>query len=247
MIKQPIFSIIVVTFNSAKTLEKCFLSLRRQTFGNWELVVVDGSSTDDTIKIIQKYRQMISYFVSEKDSGIYDAMNKAVAKAKGEFLYFLNSDDEFHDENVLRDVSKVIDEKTELLTANVVKKYENYSIIKKNKLIKSNLRKGLMPSHQSMFLRKSLFNVIGGFNESYKSSGDFDLCCKLFRFKVKTDYFDRNIAFFSYGGVSSNKKIAYSETFLIIKKYFGKYFAMIFYLKKIFIEQNIKKLIKLLP
>ncbi|MBU1033819.1 glycosyltransferase [Patescibacteria group bacterium] len=244
MSKNPFFSIIVITFNSEKTLEKSLNSLFIQTFTNWELIAIDGSSSDSTLKILNKYRNRINYFVSEKDSGIYDAMNKGAAASTGQFLFFLNSDDEFFDNKVLEDVFKQINDDVDLLSAIVTKVYKKHQIIKKNRLTKENLKKGLMPPHQSMFIKKTLFGEVGGYNENYKSSGDFELCCKLFEHSPKYKYIDRQIAFFNHGGMSSDKRIAYFETFWIINNYFGRYFATIFYIKKIILEQGLKKIIK---
>lgn len=245
MNNNPFFSIIVVTYNSEKTLEKCLRSLFEQTFTNWELVVIDGLSADSTASIIEKHQEQINFFVSEKDSGIYDAMNKGAKNSRGKFLYFLNSDDELYDKNVLEDVSQHLNDETELLTANVLKTYQKHSVLKRNQLTESNLKKGLMPPHQSMFIEKNFFDRVGGYVTKYKSSGDFELCCKIFKFGVKLKYVDRKIAFFKAGGMSSNKKIAYFETFEIIGNYFGRYFAIIFYIKKIILEQGLKRIIKL--
>lgn len=240
---NPFFSIIIVTFNSEKTLEKCFNSLFSQTFLNWELLVIDGQSTDKTVKIINKHLSKIDYFVSEKDSGIYDAMNKGARQARGKFLYFLNSDDEFFDSLVLEDVFNSIDNNTDLITANVLKIYEKKSILKKTRLIRINLLLGMMPPHQSMFLRKNAFNMVGGFSTKYRSSGDFDLCCKLFEKEVSCKRINRNIAFFKAGGMSANKKIAYKELFEIVKGHFGLFWGHFFYFRKIILEQGLKKII----
>lgn len=244
MNKNPLLSIIVVTYNSEKTLEECLASLFMQTFTNWELVVIDGLSTDSTITILKKYQHKINFLLSEKDSGIYDAMNKGANNSKGKYLYFLNSDDELFDKEVLDDVSKYLDNRVELLTANVLKTYKKHSILKSNRLTAKNLKKGLMPPHQSMFIKKSFFDSVGGYANKYKSSGDFEFCCKIFKYGVKLRYLNRKIAFFRAGGMSSNKKIAYFETFRIIDEYFGRYYAAIFYVKKIILEQGIKKIIK---
>lgn len=243
---KTLFSIIVATYNSEKTLESSLESLLEQTYKDWELIVVDGASTDSTKDILKKYEEKIEYFVSEEDSGIYEAMNKGAREAKGEFLYFLNSDDKFYDRNILEFVSQNIDEDIDLITAKVLKIYPKKTILKDIKLNEKNLRKGLMPSHQSMFLRKTVFDSIGSFSTKYKSSADFELCCKLINLNINFKYIDRIIALFKTGGMSGNKKIAYIETYRIIREYFGGFFAMNFYIKKILIEQNMKKIFNLL-
>src|SRR5690242_17431099 len=96
------FSIITVCFNSENVLPKAMASLAIQNYKDYEWVVIDGASTDGTLKVAQSFSAAPSVIVSEKDNGIYDAMNKGVAKAQGDYIFFLNSDDAFHDENVLQ-------------------------------------------------------------------------------------------------------------------------------------------------
>jgi len=246
MKKNPFFSIIVATFNSEKTVETCLDSICDQTFKNWEIVLIDGDSSDNTLKKIKKYQNKIAFISSEKDRGIYDAMNKGVKNSNGKFIFFLNSDDQFFDNKVLEDVFNFISSKKKevsILTANVMKIYPRFSILKNNKLSLKNLKKSIMPPHQSMFVNTKLFHEIGGFNSSLKSSGDFDFCCKLLFNGANTLYFDRITAKFHSGGMSSNKNIAYFETFRIIKKYFGNYYSFLYFFKKIILEQNFKKIL----
>lgn len=240
---MPFFSIIIATHNSAKTLEKTLLSILEQSSKSFEIIIIDGLSKDGTKSIIKKYENKISVFVEEKDSGIYEAMNKGAIRSSGEYLYFLNSDDQFFDNKVLEDVYNLLekDPKIDLLTANVLKKFSKFSTLKNNKFSKRNLKNGVMPPHQAMFVKKDVFLEAGGFDEKYKSSGDFDFCCKIIGEQIKYQYLDRNIAFFIAGGLSSRKDIAYIETTQIINKYFGKFLACSFYFKKVIMEQGFKK------
>lgn len=93
-VQQPAVTIVVVTFNAAEVLERCLQSILQQPFKNYQLLVFDGQSTDDTIDILHKYNKYISYWQSEPDKGIYDAMNKALAFVKGKWIYFLGADDQ---------------------------------------------------------------------------------------------------------------------------------------------------------
>lgn len=243
--QAPFFSIITVTFNSAKTLEKCFKSLFSQVFTDWELIVIDGSSSDSTMRIIENHQNRISKIVSEKDSGIYEAMNKGAKFSKGEYLYFLNSDDQFTDKLVLKDIHEEILKKRSpsLLTANVRKIYQNFTIFKNKQLTSYNLKRGLMPPHQATFIKRTVFEQLGGYKKTYRSSGDFEFACSAFKNKIHAEYFNRLIAFFASGGQSSKKDVAYFETFSILKKYFGRFWANWFFFKKIIVEQQLKKIL----
>lgn len=97
-------SIITVNLNDKTGLEKTIKSVISQSFSDFEFIIIDGESTDGSIDIINQYKSKISYWVSEKDSGIYNAMNKGIRQAKGEYLYFLNSGDALHNENVLHHI-----------------------------------------------------------------------------------------------------------------------------------------------
>ena len=95
MIKKPLISIITVIYNDGKKLEETILSILSQTYDNLEFIIIDGSSTDETIDIIKKYEDKIDYWISEKDSGIFDAMNKGILAAKGDYINFMNAGDFF--------------------------------------------------------------------------------------------------------------------------------------------------------
>ena len=105
---NPLISIITVTYNAAETIEETILSVINQSFDNFEFLIIDGGSTDDTINVIKKFQHKIDYWKSEPDSGIYDAMNKGVKSAKGEFIYFLGGDDLLFNSNVLGDLCSVL-------------------------------------------------------------------------------------------------------------------------------------------
>jgi glycosyltransferase involved in cell wall biosynthesis len=109
-VHNPLFSIVTVSFNSEETILDTFNSIRGQDYNNIEYIVVDGGSNDKTLEIIKKNNDIISHWVSEPDNGIYDAMNKGIKMCTGEFVAILNSDDIYHDNNV---VSKVVNHFTE--------------------------------------------------------------------------------------------------------------------------------------
>ena len=101
-------SIITVSYNAAATIERTILSVIRQTYPHMEYIVIDGGSTDGTVDIIRKYEDQIAYWVSEPDQGIYDAMNKGIRRATGDYIYFLGADDWLRDDQVMQEVSEFI-------------------------------------------------------------------------------------------------------------------------------------------
>ena len=115
MKSNPRFSIITVSYNAKEDLEKSIKSVSNQTFKNYEYLVIDGNSTDGTKELLRKYDKEINYWVSEKDNGIYNAMNKGARVAKGDYLYFLNAGDTFSDKNSLEGVSREIDNNQDLI------------------------------------------------------------------------------------------------------------------------------------
>ena len=106
--KNPLFSIITVVYNGEKYLEKTIESVIKQKFKNFEYIVIDGGSTDNSVKIIEKFEKKIDYWVSEKDRGIYDAFNKGMRVSKGKFIGFINSDD-IYKKNALKIISNYIE------------------------------------------------------------------------------------------------------------------------------------------
>jgi glycosyltransferase involved in cell wall biosynthesis len=98
-------SIITVCYNSAKTIERTFQSVRKQTYSNIEYIVIDGNSIDNTLKIIENYKDIITKVISEPDKGLYDAMNKGIKLAKGDIIGILNSDDVFYSNKTLEEVA----------------------------------------------------------------------------------------------------------------------------------------------
>lgn len=194
-----LFSIIIPTFNSAKTIERCLESIISQTYKNIEVLVIDGVSKDNTIDIVKKYSTVS--LISEPDKGIYDAMNKGIALAKGEWLYFLGSDDFLYNNQVFSKLSEEISNKEfDCL-------YGNVHIFEKNKIhmgkiSRMNLfRKNI--SHQSIVYNKSIFHKLGKYNLNFPVFADLDYNFKLFFSDYKIKYSDLVLANFSIGGISS--------------------------------------------
>ena len=196
-------SIITVSYNASKTIEQTILSVINQTYTNIQYIIIDGKSTDETIDIVNKYKEYISVFVSEKDNGIYDAMNKGISLAQGELIGIINADDWYELDTV----------------ETVVKKY-NLQINQTNCLYYGMLRiwreekeycvrqfhhnfvTETVIQHPTNFVPKALYDIYGGFDASFKIAADYDL---LTRFRVNQVQFikiDKILANFREGGAS---------------------------------------------
>ena len=200
---MPLISIITVCFNAAGTLRHTLDSVCEQGWQDFECIVVDGGSTDDSLAILAEYAGRVDKLVSEPDRGIYDAMNKGVGLARGDFLFFLNADDRFADAGVLADVRAVLgrDSRIDLLYGNAIYDYDGhldrqrYDWVTTSTLLFGNL------CHQAVFARRALFDSIGPFDLDYPIVADYDWFLKVFRSGARTCYFDRDIARFHAGGM----------------------------------------------
>ena len=210
-------SIITVTFNSEKTIRDTIESVLSQDYDNIEHVIIDGDSKDNTIEIVRSYGDKISYFISEKDDGIYDAMNKGIKLAEGTWTIFLNSGDIFYDENILLNFSKILEKKDEdVIHADTVVRYENMKYNSSSKIF--NHKTHRIPfCHQSSFTKTSILNK-NLFNLKYKLSSDFELFLRLFKQKKKFTKVNMIIAEIESGGLSdTNRFQVLKENFDILK------------------------------
>jgi len=214
---SPKISVITVVFNAAKTLKTTIDSVLAQTNKNHELIIVDGGSTDGTLEILKNTRAENLFWISEPDKGIYDAMNKGIKKATGEWILFLGADDTFYDPYVLENVfSKSNYESIDFIYGNV--KSEAYKGLydgefNYEKLLKKNI------SHQSIFYRKNIFEKMGTYNLKYKTHADWDFNLRCFENKeLQVKYVDIVIAEFGKGGLSSNYDIPFLRESLLPRK-----------------------------
>ena len=172
-------TVVTVTYNAADTLENTILSVTNQSYHNLEFIIIDGESTDGTVEIIRKYQHRIAYWTSEKDNGIYDAMNKGIKAGTGDWIIFLGADDVFYNDEVL---SKIFinnnGDGIDFIYGDVILKSKgkvyggnrNY-----DQLIESNI------NHQSVFYNKTIFDKMGLFNLKYPILADFELNLHIFR------------------------------------------------------------------
>jgi glycosyltransferase involved in cell wall biosynthesis len=237
-------SIITCVFNAVDTIESTITSVLSQTYPMCEFILIDGGSTDGSLELIKKFDEEIDYWVSERDQGIYEAMNKGARKASGDYLFFLNADDWFADETVVEEVfTKVCDKKPDLIYGNSIRVYPGFQAVISRKLKRSNLRRGVIPSHQASFISKESFWMVDGYDDAYQSAGDFDLYCRLEKTNISSIFIDLVISYVLSGGKSSYKDLSHTEVCFIIKKHYGFVPGLLFWLKNIFLGQNIKKIL----
>ena len=200
-------SLITVCFNSEDSIEKTLISVKNQNFQNFEHIIIDGNSQDNTIEIVRKFKH-ISKVVSEKDNGIYDAINKGIKISEGEIIGFLNSDDTFYDSNILKIISESFNNKTDCVFGNLIYTDKNEKI--KRKWMGSNFKtgkfkKGWMPAHPTFYCRKEIYNKFGIYDDTYKIAGDFELMLRFLEInKIKSKYLPYNMVNMKIGGVSNS-------------------------------------------
>lgn len=207
---QPKVSIITVCYNSAKTIEDTIKSVLSQNYTNIEYIIVDGLSTDNTLEIVNKYKNDIAVIVSEKDNGLYDAINKGISLANGDIIANLNSDDFYIDENVISDiVEKFNKQNTDLLytdlyyveeeNTNKVTRYWKSGEYKKGAFLK-----GWMPPHPTFFVKKEVYKKYGDFNLKLKSAADYEIMLRfIHKYECTVSYLNRVTVRMRVGGVSN--------------------------------------------
>lgn len=240
MNKEPYITIVTVVYNGVKTIEETIKSVINQTYLNFEYIIIDGGSTDGTIEIIERYSDKINLFKSEPDNGIFDAMNKGLLLAKGEWISFMNSGDMFYSLNILNEVFSKNNDFYEMIYGNVClyDNQDNYFFKSKTNKIKINLN---AICHQSVFIKTKSHHL---FSLDYKLSADHDLIYKLVK-KGRIRYIDLCVSKILIGGVSSNLKSTRKEKFKITLKNGNNLdviFGILFYLYGM-IKDNMKKIL----
>ena len=203
-------SIITVCFNSQQTIRATIKSVLRQSYKQVEYIIIDGASTDNTIKIIKEFSNSIDVFVSESDAGIYDAINKGISKSSGDVVGLLHADDVFDNRSVIDNVMLLFDENVDMIYGdiNYVDRNDIYRVIrrwKSDSYKKGKFKWGWMPPHTGFFMKKSCYLKHGLYNLSLGSSADYELMLRMFElYNLKSKYIPLNITNMRVGGVSNS-------------------------------------------
>lgn len=200
-------SIVTVVYNGANTLEQAMQSVLKQTYTNMEYIIIDGKSTDGTIDIIEKYRDKVSYYVSEPDQGIYDAMNKGIAAASGDIIGILNADDWYDTKAVEYVVDCFADNDADIVYGRY-KRVESDGIILSTKMPPlTDLWYEMMICHQAAFVKRKVYQKMGGYSLDYRIASDYDFFLRCYSSQVKFTYLDKELVYFRFTGVSSTKHL----------------------------------------
>jgi glycosyltransferase involved in cell wall biosynthesis len=240
MIDNTLFSIVTVVFNDVDHIEQTIKSILNQSYRNIEYIIVDGGSTDGTVDVINKYQKNITTFISEKDEGIYFAMNKGIKLAKGEYIIFINSGDVFYKKNVISDIAK-----TPLYPDIIYGAYEvvypNHQKIIKNHTLNVNFVMNI--SHQAIFAKRQLL-LENLFDTHFKIAADAKFiysCYSNGKSFLKTPLI---ISTVSSGGLSDNNKLAIKEYYEIKKSINSNLKLLLIYWYKL-AELSLKNVIKM--
>jgi glycosyltransferase involved in cell wall biosynthesis len=203
---KPLVSVITVVYDGEKYLEKTIQSVINQDYDNLEYVIIDGGSSDATLDIIKKYESKITYWVSEKDDGIYDAMNKGIDLVSGDWINFMNAGDVFYDCDVLKNIfNKKISQSTICIYGDVMVEYGGFSVLRKSGNI-DKLNKGMQFSHQSLFTRSNYHKTFK-FDTSYKSAADFKFIYTIYVDGYKFLNSNITVSKVSNGGLSDVRRL----------------------------------------
>jgi glycosyltransferase involved in cell wall biosynthesis len=201
-------SIITISFNAKVTIEKTLLSVANQSYEDIEHIIVDGNSIDNTIVICKSYSH-ISKILSEPDKGVYDAFNKGIKLATGDVIGFLNADDTFYNENSIQDIVDAFsNNETDIVYGNLDYINEDGKVIRNwisKPYEKGLIKKAWMPAHPTFYCKRKVYDRLGGYNDSFKIAGDFELCLRFLEVnQVSSFYLNKKVVKMLVGGISNS-------------------------------------------
>ncbi len=225
---MPLISIITVTYNAGEFLDRTLQSIHNQTCKDFEVILVDGGSTDNTLQIAQKYSGFISKNLSEPDRGIYDAMNKGLSLATGTFVWFINAGDEIASDTIVEEISEKLKPESDLLygdclfvnsAGNVRGKRSELTPHKIHAAVTwRDMKYGMLVSHQSLLVKRTLAPLY----DINNLSADVDWEIECFKRAQKIVFLDKPISRYLEGGVSNKRlKTSLKDRFLVLQKHFG--------------------------
>ena len=222
---RPLVSIITVVYNSERFIEKTIKSIINQTYPNVEYLIVDGASTDGTVEIIKKYEKYISKWISEKDNGLYDAMNKAIKIASGDYLWFINSGDEIYTENILTEIFSQLDNLPDVVYGETeIINFKGRPVGMRRhstpeKLTWKSMRFGMKVCHQSILVKKAL---VEPYQLHFKYSSDFEWVIRVLKKSKSIQNSKLILSKFMEGGLTKQSIVpSLKERFNIMKRYYG--------------------------
>lgn len=222
---MPKLSVITVCMNNRDGLEKTILSVIGQSFTNFEFIIIDGASSDGSLGLIRQYEDRISWWISEKDTGIYNAMNKGIQQAVGEYCLFLNSGDRLSSNEILQSVFSETHD-ADIVYGNLIRKKgkRSYRITKYPDKLTLYHFYAPVPSlhHQASFIKRNLFDKFGFYREDFKIVADWEFFFRAVILKnCTTKHIEQNISIFDSFGISSGSNFSEQELKInILKSHF---------------------------
>ncbi len=220
----PCLSIITVCYNDLSNLRITYNSIRSQTYQNVQTIIVDGGSKDGTLNFIQENREMITDYISERDQGLYDAMNKGFDLVRGDYLIFLNAGDTFHTRDVI-EIAMNQSNQADVVYGDAILVNENhtyksgYHKITPKTLTWKDFKLGMVVCHQAMMVKPA---VAARYNLEYKICADIDWAINTLKKATSSRYIDIVVCDFQAGGISTQrKKLAWWERWKILLKHYG--------------------------
>jgi glycosyltransferase involved in cell wall biosynthesis len=217
---NPKVSIITVVYNGVQYIEQTIKSVMIQDYKNIEYIVIDGGSTDGTQEIITKYESDIAHWISEKDTGIYNAMNKGLQIAKGDIIAILNADDYYYPNTINDVVTHFLKTNAAIVYGNLTKfrtiSSKEYFVDITPDINTMQSRMGIF--HPATFIKKEVYQELGHFNEKYKLSADYDFILRAYNKKYDFQYLNKSLTYFRIGGASNTNCNSYKEGVMVLSE-----------------------------
>lgn len=215
-------SIITVCYNSDNTIKDTFDSVLKQTYKNFEYIVVDGKSKDNTVNIIKEYKKKFKNggvelnYTSEKDNGLYDAMNKGISRCTGDIIGIINSDDIIHDKNAFKKIVERFEKDKCDATYSDLYMMDYETMTKPNRVFiagKKSYKVGWYPPHPTLYIKKGIYDKYGKYDIKYKIAADYDFMVRIMKNDIKMSYIREPLIYMRSGGTSTSSLKSYKKSF----------------------------------